>query len=374
MRPLSLLLAIVWLGAGLALPRFVHASATITVINNDGAGEGFNDPTVVAPVGGNPGTTLGEQRLIAFQFAADLWAELITSDIEIRLAAEFNPLFCDPNAGIAVLGQAGPEPVHADFLGALEASTWYPQALANKLRGADLNPGTADIGATFNSSIGTTCAIPVDFYYGLDASPPGSDNDFVTIVLHELGHGLGFATFVNEATGAKFVGMDDVFMLNLEDHSTGELWPDMFNAERAASAIDTGDLHWVGAAVVAASGGHVEMFAPNPLDPGSSVSHWSDDLDPDELMEPVETGPSHDVGLAFEAFVDIGCCVCGNSIVEPPEECDDGNAIDDDGCSNTCAAPFVPTLPAWGWAVWMAILLATGALMIRQPGCFQQSS
>ena len=28
--------------------------------------------------------------------------------------------------------------------------------------------------------------------------------------------------------------------------------------------------------------------------------------------------------------------VCGNSIVEPPEECDDGNVIDGDGCSSVC--------------------------------------
>lgn len=33
-------------------------AATVVIQNNDGAGEGFNDPTVVAPVGGNPGTTL----------------------------------------------------------------------------------------------------------------------------------------------------------------------------------------------------------------------------------------------------------------------------------------------------------------------------
>src|SRR5262249_60190992 len=33
----------------------VTRAATITIINNDGAGEGFNDPTPAAPVGGNPG-------------------------------------------------------------------------------------------------------------------------------------------------------------------------------------------------------------------------------------------------------------------------------------------------------------------------------
>src|SRR5262245_66578981 len=45
-----------------------HA-ASVTVISYDGAGEGFNDPTPIAPVGGNPGTTIGAQRFNAFQYA-----------------------------------------------------------------------------------------------------------------------------------------------------------------------------------------------------------------------------------------------------------------------------------------------------------------
>jgi hypothetical protein len=58
---LALLLAV---GAFLCPPAF--GAATITILNNDGAGVGFNDPTVVAPGGGNLGTTLGQQRLNAF--------------------------------------------------------------------------------------------------------------------------------------------------------------------------------------------------------------------------------------------------------------------------------------------------------------------
>ncbi len=99
--PILLFPLLLLAGAGSA-----GAAATINVINDDGVGEGFDDPTGVAPVGGNPGTTLGAQRLNAFEFAADLWADLITSDVEIQVVAEFNPLFCDPNVG-AVLGQAG---------------------------------------------------------------------------------------------------------------------------------------------------------------------------------------------------------------------------------------------------------------------------
>ncbi len=43
----------------------VRAAAEFTILNNDGPGEGLNDLTPVAPVGGNSGTTLGQQRMIA---------------------------------------------------------------------------------------------------------------------------------------------------------------------------------------------------------------------------------------------------------------------------------------------------------------------
>ncbi len=52
-----------------ALPLLAWAAvpahaATITIVNLDGAGEGFNDATPATPVGGNPGITVGEQRLL----------------------------------------------------------------------------------------------------------------------------------------------------------------------------------------------------------------------------------------------------------------------------------------------------------------------
>lgn len=56
-----------------ATPAAAHANATITIVNADGPNEGFNDPTPIAPVGGNPGTTVGEQRLNLFRYAASRW-------------------------------------------------------------------------------------------------------------------------------------------------------------------------------------------------------------------------------------------------------------------------------------------------------------
>jgi hypothetical protein len=315
----------------LSLTASDSAATTITVVNNDGAGEGFNDPTPVAPVGGNPGTTLGAQRLNAFQFAAGIWASFINTSEEIRVAASFDSLQCD--AMSAVLGVGKPHTAARDFSGAPVANTWYPIALANSLAGMDLDPGNDDIDVQFNSDFGNGCAFPGSFYLGLDGNPPGlNDSDLVTVLLHEMCHGLGFGTLVNLSSGAKAPpsGLDDTYMLNLEDHSTGTLWPAMTDGERVTSSVDTGDLHWVGTAVVAAGvmlskgrhpSGHVEMFAPDPLEPGSSVSHWSDDLAPDEIMEPVYTGPNHNPRLAVFLLGDLGWSVNPPPVVPAPNKC-----------------------------------------------------
>lgn len=288
----------------------------MTVVNLDGPGEGFNDSSPADPLstaGGNNGPTLGAQRLIAFQFAANLWGSFLSSPVEIRIDANFDPLACTDVS--AVLGRAGTTSVHRDFAGAPLVNTWFPQPLANKFAGTDLFPDASDISATFNSAIGTTCPFPRPWYYGLDASPPGGQLDFVSVVLHELGHGLGFSSFVNLATGAKLFERDDVFSRNLEDHSTGKLYPEMTNAERVSASQNTGNLHWVGANVLAVSGqltggvdptGHVQMYAPNPQQPGSSVSHFDPGVTPDELMEPFYVGPNHNIGLTSELFEDLG--------------------------------------------------------------------
>src|ERR1043165_9180232 len=110
-------------GLALLLAASPAAAATFTIVNNDGAGEGFNDPTPAAPVGGNPGVTVGQQRLNAFQFAADLWGGLLDSDVNIFIQATFDPLTC--TATSAVLGSAGAIQIFSDFPNADFANTWY---------------------------------------------------------------------------------------------------------------------------------------------------------------------------------------------------------------------------------------------------------
>ncbi len=305
-KAIGLFVFLTWFALSLTPPSS-WAEAVINVVNLDGQAEGFNDvsaPDIDSTSGGNDGATLGEQRLKAFQYAADIWGQLIDSAVNINIDARMDEQFCSGNS--AVLGSAGPLTAHRDFTGAPIRDTWYPQALANSLAGRDLDASLSDLAATFNSAIGTTCSFPIVWYYGLNAQPPAGTIDFVTVVLHEIGHGLGFLTFVDLASGKKFVGLDDAYMLHLKNNSTGETYADMTDEERVSASLNTGNLHWAGSHVVNESGGEVAMYAPNPHQFGSSVSHFSNTLSPDEVMEPSYTGPSHHVGLAIPLFQDLG--------------------------------------------------------------------
>ena len=287
----------------------------ISIVNLDGANEGFNDNTAATPVGGNMGTTLGEQRLIVFQYVAKIWQSIIDSDVEIKVAGAVRSV--DLFAGSAVLGSAGATTVSRDFTNAPVAGTWYAIALANSLSGSDLST-LADIAATFNSEIdnNNNCLNNTNWYYGIDGNKPSNSVDLLSVVMHEIGHGLGFLTFVNTANGQKLgtPAKNDAFMLHLEDHSTNKTWDLMSNSERVASAIDTADLHWTGAGVTSQVGnysaginqGHVRHYAPGTLSQGSSVSHFDSALAPNELMEPFITQPKTGPGLAVELMADIG--------------------------------------------------------------------
>jgi hypothetical protein len=257
MRALTLALA-----AGLAIAPGHALAATLTIVNSDGPGEGFNDPTPVAPVGGNPGTTLGEQRLNAFQFAANIWGALLDSPVNIEIRAFFNPLTC--TATSAVLGSAGAISVERDFPGALLPGTWYPQALANRLQGVDGGPGNPDIQAQFNSNLNgnPACLGGTGWYLGFDDNK-GTNIDLVTVLLHEFGHGLGFQTFYSGATGALFLGFPDTYLVNLFDNTTQKAWDEMTDAERLASTINPRQVVWTGSNVTAA--------VPEFLAPGTPV-------------------------------------------------------------------------------------------------------
>lgn len=224
----------------------------------DAAGTGFEDPTPVTPVGGNHGTTLGEQRRIAFEYAAEIWGELLESVVTIRVDARFSALTCSSNS--AVLGSAGTNFVFQGFPGAPAPATWYHSALADSLAGVDLAPGLADISAQFNADLDDPdCLGGVGWYYGLDGNA-GKDIDLVQVLLHELGHGLGFSNFVNEETGKLLLDEPDVYSSFTLDTQQGRSWAELSDAERVVSAKNSRRVVW--------SGVRVSEAAPRVLSSG----------------------------------------------------------------------------------------------------------
>jgi PA domain len=254
------------IGAGQA-----QAAATIVINNLNAPGVGFNDATPTVAVGGNTGATLGEQRLIAFTHAANIWGSTLTSSQPIIINAQFSALNCTATGG--VLGSAGATSIFRNFPSAPKTDTWYSYALANKISSSYLGTLNApQINANFNVNLGTPgCLQASSWYYGLDSNEPVNGIDFVAVLQHEMAHGLGFQTFTNGSTGAFNGGFPAIWDHYLFSVAAGKSWADATAAERAASALSLNGLIWTGANVTAAAPSVLVTGAPNVAVSGSAA-------------------------------------------------------------------------------------------------------
>ena len=117
----------------------------------------------------------------AFQYAVDIWNSLIRSPVPIWIDATFTD-FSGYEDGRIILG--GARPAAWKSPGALDL--WFVDALADKRAGRDLADGEPDIITRFNSHE------DVNWYFGTDGNTPAGRMDFVSTVIHEIAHGLGF--------------------------------------------------------------------------------------------------------------------------------------------------------------------------------------
>lgn len=338
---------LVRLFASLVLAAPSLAQANIVIVNNDSAGEGFNDATSVSAVGGNPATALGQQRLNVFQRAADILNNTFDIAVTVRVGSSFDPLTC--SSGSAVLGQAGPAAFDYNF----STRTITPHALYNQQVGYDADTGTVEINAQFNSSIDNNdnCLFNTNWYYGYDA-PSGNDNSLLSVVLHEILHGMGFLSTLQSdgnsgggwSTLEGFVEGFDPYTYKLKDASTGQMLTDQAAATRSNVMRSGTNLVWSGTEANAESGnyssginsGEVQMYAPGSYEPGSSVSHFDTAMTPNELMEPQYTEFLDTEGLAEQLLVDIGWSYnAANAPNSPPSLSVIGNrSLSEDGSLN----------------------------------------
>lgn len=212
--------------------------------------------TPVAPVGGNLGTTIGQQRLFAAQRAATLWGSSLESEVEILVKLDFTALPCTPTS--VALGAASPG-TYVFFTTprpGLQANTFYPIALARKITATRVFPETFDVRASFSAVVGTpACSFPSRWYYGYDNSPAGT-RSFLVVFLHELGHGLGMAPGVTLTTGRFLISgggqpYPTIYAKFIRDNSLGLTWDQMTDEQRVASATNYHNVVWDGAQATA---------------------------------------------------------------------------------------------------------------------------
>jgi hypothetical protein len=238
------------LAPALALAPRTGLGAEIRILNKNDSGKGFNDPTAVPPVGLNFGTTRGQQALVAFQYAATIWGATLKTDVPILIDSAFvsvaddSRLTCTTTNGIvgyarlASYASGGEYPV---------PGAGYPVALANALAGRDLTSGGAQIVARFNASIGTQgCLDNQSWYYGLDGRESSAQDDLVSVLLHEFGHGLGFISFVDASSGSFGSDPPAIFDYHAWDVAAGRTWAGETDAVRKLLATGVNELALAG--------------------------------------------------------------------------------------------------------------------------------
>jgi hypothetical protein len=203
----------------------------------------------------------------AFGKAVELWSYLIYSTVPIKINALWEPL------GPGILGSCGPETFYRDFKNTPKSRTWYPIALANKIAGYDLNPDLDDISARFSSVF--------SWYLGTDGNCPYNQYDFVSIVMHELAHGLGFIGSANVdgtsgewGNGSKIPMVYDKFVYN----GNNQLVMDTFLFANPSTQLKTqytsNNLFFKSNLSDAANGNAPsKLYVPPVWNDGSSYSH-----------------------------------------------------------------------------------------------------
>jgi hypothetical protein len=213
-----------------------------------------------------------ENAKTAFQRAVDIWAALLVSNVPIRVTAYWEDL------GQNVLGAANTNNYYRNFPGAREVNTYYPLALAEKLAGRELNSiNEDDIFCRFNSKI--------PWYYGTAPNVPLGTFDFTSIVLHELGHGLGFVSSMRVSGqqgfygfGTKFNAIFDKFLQSGEGKNLIDTLAFKNPSNVLRNSLVSEDIFFVGPNTQSdVKENKALIYAPNPWESGSSISHLDDD-------------------------------------------------------------------------------------------------
>ncbi|MEP1305651.1 MAG: T9SS type A sorting domain-containing protein [Balneola sp.] len=214
-----------------------------------------------------------QQARSAFEYAMSIWEFHIDSAIPIKIEANWTAL--EGNT----LGSAGPTLIYPIN------DVWYPIAQASAIEREDLLSGNQfgvehDIVVNMNSAFRS-------WYFETDANTPSGLIDFVTVVIHEIGHGLGFTGSMSGDPDNQVAewGLGDdpvipfVYDTFIEDGFSQSvlnenIYPNPSNALYNAVTGNSSGLFFIGnQANEAYEDLPVPIYAPQSWQGGSSFSH-----------------------------------------------------------------------------------------------------
>ncbi len=277
---------------------------TVTVTDGYGGSTPIAVSVPVNPQGSTPTTakityvfnyTTGSQywtpeAKAALQSSADQVAAYIVVSQPVTLTFDVTALN-DPNSNTMASTGSDLTSSRAGF---------YNTVVQNKiLTGVDSNGSAAD--GTIDVNFGTG--------YALGDTVSATQYDFKSTMMHEMLHAYGFLAYVDEAgwnKGTNWTKFDSFIGTSSGTKvisANGYKFNTLYNTNLTGGG---GGLYFLGPAAVAAYGGPVPLYTPNPWEAGSSVSHLDDNTFTGTRMQLMnamaETGP----GIRTLSAVELG--------------------------------------------------------------------
>ena len=247
----------------------------------------------------------------AFEYAVSILESMLPPDTKMTIQAYWQSLSNGVLGNSSVTGFALGREINA-----LNPLAYYPVSLAEKIAGESLNEDIlGDIEIRINSS--------AQWYLGTDGNVPGTRYDLITVVIHEICHGLGiFDSMGSEGTVGYYgdensIGVIyDTFLENEDGLRLTDTTKFNNDSELLLDELTSGKIYFNGPLIKKyTSGKRIKLHAPAIWDDGSSISHIDENVFADSLNQSVnlmtpfiDQGEAiHDPGsLNFSILGDLG--------------------------------------------------------------------